>query len=290
MALSRPSLIALLPAALLAQQAAPPSQAAAYSAAKAGIEAQMKEDPDKAQTMAEALIPPQKPAFDKSTPQLLNTSISEANALKDTYSLAANAASAAGQWEKSRDYAVRAQDTAKALYADALPPLRQQQDAWKGALEKSQKATEEAKGLEAKTPRTPEEDKALASYTANKAIHDFNLLNGPKQVQAIEKALGILNDQTHDYDKYIESVDARLKTEQGDLEKFKGDKGKYAAAGLKEVGKVADKEKALALLHRLRFLDPSNAAITHKIDVLLGKAQEVPEKAAKPVHHKKAKG
>ncbi len=281
--------LTLLPASLVAQapQAAPapaPSLEQALSSATPGIQAQMKEDPDKALAMVEALIPAKAPVFDATDPKSVHGSIVEQSALVKVYSLAANAASDAGRWEDSRDYATKAKEAAKGLYADAQPALRKQQDAWKGALDKSQKATEEAKALEVKTPRTPEEDKILDLYNSNKAIHEFNLKNGPAQVQAIEKNISNLEAQTHDFDSFLENVDKRLKLEAEDLEKVKGVKSRYVASGLAAITKSMEQEKALNLLRRFKVLDPANKAVAHRIDVLLGKAKDTP---AKSIHRKK---
>ncbi|HJU82798.1 MAG TPA: hypothetical protein VJ600_01170 [Holophagaceae bacterium] len=285
MTLLRTSALALLPAALIAQAPAPASSLAdTYRTAKPGIEAQMKEDPDKALAAALALIPADRPAFDNTNPPATGKSINEYRALTSLYRLASDAAYQAGQVEKSRELMVKAQDNAKATYQQAQAPLTKLVDLWKGAVDQAQKAMDEEKTLTAKSPRTPEEEQRLTYLTTNHATFENNLKVGNSQITYQTKSLQDLKDEPGDFDKALEVIDARLKAEAADLDKFQGNKVKYVAAGLKSIGKGMDQEKALMALRRFRVLDPANKAVGHRIDVLLGKAADKP---ARPVHRKK---
>jgi hypothetical protein len=286
----RPTLLALLPAALVAQAPAAPSLMQTYTSAKPGIEAQMKEDPDKALAMAEALIPAAPPAFDGSTPQMVATSINEWRALTSIYRTASDAAYQAGQIEKGREYAVKAQANAKATYEQGSGPLSKLKETWAKAVADAQKAMDDEKALDAKTDRTPDEQKHLDFLKANHATFENNLAMGSKAMAYQDKSIQDLKDEPADYDKVLSVIDARLKDEAAAIEKEKGDKAKYAADGLASITRDMDKEKALLALRRFRVLDPSNKDLTRKIDFLLGKGPDLPAKPSKAAHHKKAKG
>lgn len=310
MQLSRLAPLALIPAALAAQapvssaqapaaapaaQPAPapaPSLSNQYRSAKPAIEALAKEDPAAALAKAEALIPATAPAFDKTNPQTVAKSVNDGNALVAIYKLNASVASTAGEWEKCKDYAQKAQQSAKDLAAAAEGPMTDYMKLWQGAVDKSKAALDDEKVLDAKTTRTPEEQKTLDGYKANEATNQFNVAKGPGQVASTQSNLKNLKDQPGDFDAYIASVDGRIKSEAADIAKFDGDKAKYVASAAKQFMKLDDKEQALSLMRRLHVLAPDNKHVAGHIAFLSGKGPDVPEPAEKPAtapkHHKKS--
>jgi hypothetical protein len=286
--------LALVPSALIAQAPATPpmapSLAAKLKAEDAALQQLIKDDPKKALERAESMIPATRPTFDKTNIQTASTSVNEARALIDLHTLSYNAASSAGEWEKAKDHAQKAKDESNALYADALEPFQKHMNTWKDASDKARKAIEDAKALEAKEKRTPEEDQSLARFKADEKIYQDNLKNGQMVVTASERNLAALKAQTSDYDKAIETIDKRIKSESEDLAKFKGDKAKYVVSAVKNfsVTQVPNKEGALQALRRLAVLDPSSKLVSKRIDQLTGKAPLEPEKPVKkPIGKKK---
>ena len=295
------SALTLLPAALSAQgtvgatnqaPAAPATTVAGSFAAQVrpqfpAIDALMKTDPEAALAKAEALIPAQSPDFDKVDPAGAKKSIDDYQALVHLYETASNSAQSAGQWEKSKDFALKAKSTAQADFDNASVPFSANQDAWKKAMADSQKNLDEMDMLAKLSKPTDEQAKRLAFLKANQGVFSGNVAVGGKQIASIDEMLNSMKAAPAVYDSFIESIDKRLKEESDNLEKFKGEKKAFVSAALMNVETIKDKASELAYLRRLLFLDPSSKSAQHKIDVLLGKA--VDEPVAKPVHHKKAK-
>ncbi len=293
------STLTLIPAALAAQapvpaaQAAPapapapaPSLADQFKAQAPAIEALKKTDPAAALAKAEALIPAIAPIFNKTDFSKAQDSMGEYNALTDIYRTAASCADAAGQWEKAQDYATKAKATAQANHDGALPPFTAFQDTWKKAQADAQKNLDEEAELAKVEKPTDDQAKRLAFLQQNQGVFQKNVANGKTMVDAVDARLKVLQDQTSDFDPFIANITERLKTEAANIEKFKGDKKAFAAAALKGADTYKDKEQEVTYLRRLQVLDPSSKAISHKIDVLLGKAKDEPAK--RPVRHKKS--
>ena len=295
----RSALLLLLAPALVAQAPAPaPSLADQIKA----IEALKAENPVEAFEKAKALVPA-KPAFDKTNIQTASKSLQEWRGVLDIYSLVYNTAIEAGHFEDAKDAAEKARDMAKEMQAEAMAPYVAYRSSWTKAADEANKALarlavlkeKEAKDkeLKAKDPKakgefTAEEADELANLLQNENTFKTNVSNAKIVTSQVERNLKTLDAQTKDYDKPLEQVEKRLKDEQEELMKFKGDKVKYAAALYKAVGPKPDnKPAALSALRRATYLDPANKQIPHRIDVLLGKATEAPEKPAKKAGTKK---
>jgi hypothetical protein len=196
------------------------------------------------------------------------------DALTDLYSIAANAAQSAGQWEKAKDYAVKAKSTAQANYDNALAPLSAYQDSWKKAMAESQKNLDEKAELSKLEKPTAEQINRLVFLQKNEQVFQGNVAHGQGQIKGIDDRLSEMKATPARYDGSIESIDKRLKEEAENLAKFKDSKKAYTAAALKSVEKMKDKDSELAYLRRLQVLDPANREVGHKIAVLMGTEKE----------------
>ena len=288
--------LTLLPAALAAQapaasQTAPapaPSLEDQIKAQLPAIDALKKSDPAAALAKAEALVPAVVPPFDKSDFGKAQASMSDYNALTDLYRSAAACADAAGQWEKAKDFAEKAKANAQATYDNAVPPFTAFQDTWKKAQADAQQKLDERDSLAKMESLTAEQGKRLDFLRANEGIFKKNIASGKTMVDAVDARLKDLKAQPADFDPFIANITERLKTEAGNIEKFKGDKKAFAAAALKGADAYKDKDAEVTYLRRLQVLDPSSKAIAYKLDVLLGKVKARPAKASrKPAHAKK---
>lgn len=289
------SALTLLPAALAAQapavQAPPAAPAPApsledqFKAQSPAIEALRATDPAAALAKIEAIIPAVPPAFNRTDFGKAQDSMGEYDALTDMYSLAANCANGAGQWEKAKDYAEKAKANAQATYDNCVPPFTAFQDSWKKAQADSQKSLDEETALIHNQKPDAEQIKRMQFLQKNEGVFKSNVANAQKMVGAVDTRLKDLKDRVGDFDGPIKSIDAHLKDEADYLAKVKGDKHVYANALLTSAAKNPDKAAALAGLRRALVVDPSNKAVAHKIDVMTGKAKDEPTKPVR--RHKK---
>jgi hypothetical protein len=294
------SILTLLPAGLAAQapaasvqapatapvQAAP-SLEAQFKAQGPAIEVLRKTDPDAALAKIEALIPALPPAFNNADLGRAQASVSEYNALTGMYRTAASSADAAGQWEKAKDYAIKAKANAQVTSDDASPSFVAFQDSWKKAMAEAQKSLDEMAALAKIEKPTPDQAARLGFLKENEAVFQKNVSQGKTMVDAVDLRLKDLKAQPADFDPFIANITDRLKSEAGNIDKFKGDKKTFAAAALKSADAYKDKDQEATYLRRLLVLDPSSKAIARKIDVLEGKAKDEPVKSSKPARHKK---
>jgi hypothetical protein len=276
---------------LLAQAPAPaPSYAQKAKEGLAAITpALMKENPAEAVAKAKALLPEGgKLPFDKTNPVTVSKSIADWRGLLDVHSTIANASLAAGQWEEAKAAAETAKDVAKQLQAEAYQPLTGLRESWAKASAEAAKALEEIKTLEAKADKTPDETARLANLKANEATYKGNVTNAERATSGIDRTLKSLSDQVKDFDPTIKSIEDRLKTEQEELVKFKTKPALSKGIVVSVRKDHANLDSALSYLRRASILDPSNKDAAHCADVLLGKAEDKPEKPAKKAGAKAA--
>lgn len=299
----RSAILSLLASVLMAQAPAP---APTPAEARAEIRKLMAEDPLAALEKAKALLPATKPAFDKTSTQTALKSLDTWGGVLEIYSLAFDAAGEAGRYEEAKEMAEKARDMAKEMEAEAITPFMAVKKVWSKASEDATKALarieelkvkeQKAKELMAtdpkgKDPKVKEqiqalfpaaEEQELATLIANEATFKSNITNAKMVHGQVDKNLRILNDQVKGYDKPLEQIGNRIKDEQDELLKFKGNKVTFAKAVYNTVGtKPTDMKNALIALRRAAYLDPTNKLIPHRIDVLTGKAVEAPAKPAK---------
>lgn len=285
------SILTLLPATLVAQAPAArpapaptpaaPTLEAQFKAQSAAIEALKKTDPSAALAKIEALIPATAPAFDKTSFGTAQDSMGEYNALTDIYRQAASCADAAGQWEKAKDYASKAKANAQSTYDNCVPPFNAFQDSWRKAQADSQKQLDEMATLAKVEKPTPEQTARLEFLKKNEGVFEKNVASGQKMINAIDVRLADLKSQPADFDLFITNITDRLKTEADNIDKFKGNKKAFAKEALRGADAYKDKDAEVTYLRRLLVLDPGSKEISHKIDVLTGKAKEAPAKRSK---------
>lgn len=305
----RSAILSLLAPVLMAQAPAPaPKPADPF----AEIKSLMVENPSAAFEKAKAMLPATKPAFDKTSTKTAMESLTVWNGVLDVYSIAFNTASEAGRYEEAKEMAEKARDMAKEMQAEAIMPFMTVKKVWAKASEDATKSlarmaelnekAQQAKELMATDPKGKdpkvreklnalfprEEEQELADLVANEATLKSNITNAKMVHGQVDGNLRILDTQIKGYNKPLEQIEKRIKDEQDELLKFKGNKVQYAAAVYKAVGtKVENKPAALVALRRALVLDPTNKLIPHRIDVLLGKAVEAPEKPAKKAGSRK---
>ncbi|HEU4952553.1 MAG TPA: hypothetical protein VFT46_11415 [Holophagaceae bacterium] len=268
-----------------------PSLAQVYGAQHAALEALTKTDPDAALAQIEALLPAQAPAFDKTDVSTAQKSINEYDALTKLYAMAAQAANASGQWEKSEDFATKAKATAQANYDNAQAPLKAFQDTWKKAQDEAQKSLDEMATLAKVEKPTADQTARLGFLKQNEAVFQGNVTHGQQMVSLVDRNLDALKGTATDYDPFITSMAARLKNEADNIEKFKGDKKAFASAALESADVYKDKDAELTYVRRLHVLSPDDKKIEHKLNVLLGKEKDVPvKKSTKHTTRGKKKG
>ena len=193
--------MAMLPAALIAQAPAPapaPAPAAApapapaltftqrFKAEQAGINQLLKAfQPEEALAKAEALLPAAKPAFDQSSLNAGRNSSFQFSDLARTYHLAGKCAVASGNWEKGRDYFIKAQEVAQVNFDQTTALVTPIIETWKAPVAAAHKALEDGAArraeLKAKEPRTPAEEVELKNFL----VHDDNIAKGEKVMKVL---------------------------------------------------------------------------------------------------------
>lgn len=241
---------------------------------------------------AEALLPPVKPTFDKSSPQAGLASSQNFSTLMACYSLAGKAAVTGGDWTKALDYFHKAQDIAVENSTETTALLTPVIDNWSKAVDTAQKSLTDGAArraeLQAKATRTPSEETELKNFQ----IFEDNTKKGPMVIQNLKGNLDGLKSDSEGFTGVIEGVEKSLKAETEQLQgaPFKGDKVKYVAAVMNTSNLAARTTKGdkIAFLNRLLFLDPASKKTQHQLDIVMGKAAPEPEKA--PSHKGKKKG
>jgi hypothetical protein len=257
-----PSLLslALVPAALVAQTPEPMNFTQRFKAESPAIEQLLKEfQPIEALAKAESLLPKDKPVFDKSTVPAGRTSSFQFSDLVRTYHLAGKAAVSSGNWEKGRDYFVKAQELAKENFEQTTVVLTPAIEGWAGPIATAKVALAEGaarfKELGAKQPLTPEEDQELKNFQ----IHQQNIVNGEKVMGILNQDIKMTKTELDAFGPMIEGSSKSIKAEDEEMvkeiesAKFKGKKDKYLAAVLnpKNLEARATKQDKLNFLFRL---------------------------------------
>lgn len=244
----------------------------------------------------EALMPANKPEFDKSSPAKGLASSSEYAALMSIYTLAGKAAVTTGDWEKAAGYFRKAKEIATENQAGAAVALAPAIETWKKAESTGKTYLEEGaarrKELLEKTSRSESEEVELKNFQT----HEDNVKKGPMAVSQLQGILDGLKDDADHFDVPIAGIEKSIKAEkeQIDSPQFKGDKIKYVNAVMNptNLDTRATKADKIGFVNRLLFLDPNNKKALKQIDILLGKAAPEPESPAKkaPSKSKKKKG
>jgi len=287
-------LIPALVSTLVAQDQAPPTLSQKAKAETPVINKLLADfDGKEALAKAEAMIPANKPEFDKSSPAKGIASSSEYAALISIYTLAGKAAVAYGDWDKSVGYLRRAKEIAQENAAGTTIALAPAIDMWKKAESAGKAYIEEGaarrKELQEKATRTESEEVELKNFKT----HENNVKQGPVAVTQLQGILDGLKDDADHFDGPISGIEKSIKSEKDQIDspQFKGDKIKYVNAVMNpsNLESRATKADKISFVSRLLFLDPNNKKAQKQMDVLLGKAPAEPEKKA-PSKSKKQKG
>ena len=242
---------------------------------------------------AEALIPANKPEFDKSSPAKGIASSSEYGALMSIYTLAGKAAVTYGDWEKAVRYFLTAKEIAAENASGTAAALTPAMEMWKKAESTGKAFLEEGaarrKELQELASRSESEEVELKNFKT----HEDNVKKGPTAVAQLQGILDGLKEDAGHFVGPISGIEKSIKAEKEQIEspQFKGDKIKYVNAVLNPTNLETRTTKAdkISFVNRLLFLDPNNKKSLKQLDVLLGKAAAVPEKKA-PSKSKKKKG
>lgn len=242
---------------------------------------------------AEALIPANKPEFDKSAPAKGIASSAEYGALMSIYTVAGKAAVAYGDWDKSVGYLRKAKEIAVENSTGTAIALAPAIEMWKKAESAGKTFLEEGaarrKELLEKASRSEAEEVELKNFQT----HEDNVKKGPLAVTQLQGILDGLKDDADHFDGPISSIEKSIKTEKEQIEspQFKNDKVKYVTAVMNPSNLESRTTKAdkISFVSRLLFLDPNNKKAQKQMDVLLGKAPAEPEKKA-PSKSKQKKG
>ena len=242
---------------------------------------------------AEALIPANKPEFDKSSPAKGRISSQEFGALMSIYTIAGKAAVSSGDWEKAVGYFRKAEETAVDNSTGTAAAMAPAIEMWKKAESSGKTFLEEGaarrKELLEKASRSESEEVELKNFKT----HEDNVKNGPIVVAQLQGDLNGLKEDADHFDGPISGIEKSIKAEKEQIEspQFKGDKIKYVNAVMNptNLNSRATKSDKIGFVNRLLFLDPMNKKSLKQLDVLLGKAAPEPVKRA-PSKSKKKKG
>ena len=277
-------LIPALVSAVAAQDQAP-TLSQRFKAESPGISQLMASFESKqALAKAEALIPANKPEFDKSSPAKGIASSQDFGALMSIYTIAGKAAVSSGDWEKAIGYFHKAKEIAAENAAGTAVALEPAMEMWRKAESTGKTFLEEGsvrqKELQEKASRTEAEEVELKNFKT----HEDNVKKGPMVVAQLKGVLDGLKEDAEHFDGPISGVEKSIKAEkeQIDSPQFKGDKIKYVNAVMNPTNLGAQNSKAdkIGFVNRLLFLDPSNKKALKQLDVLLGKADPEPETTA----------
>ena len=178
---------------------------------------------------AEALIPANKPEFDKSTPAKGIASSSEFGALMNIYTVAGKAAVASGDWEKAVGYFHKAKEIAQENATGTAVALAPAIETWKKAESAGKTFLEEGaarrKELLELATRSESEEVELKNFKT----HEDNVKNGPKAVAQLQGTLDGLKEDADHFDGPISGIEKSIQAEKEQIEspQFKGDKIKY---------------------------------------------------------------
>ena len=274
----------LVSAALMAQAPAPapaqaPTLADRVKAERPAVEKLLAELKfPEAQKRAEALLPAEKPVFDKTNNQTLVQSCGTYLDLAEAYRLAAEAADSAGAWEKALDYAKTAKGLAVETYAGVKEPFAQTVTYYTQSGVRAKQVLDEndarIKELKGKTVLDPGERQELdLALGVEKEVVD-----SAKWVTFFQTYLDVTKRESEAYDPLVKVMEGKLKGESDQIADYKagkGDKTKWVEAVISSpayLGAQGDKAGKARFLYRLATLDPDNRKVQHQLDILNGKA------------------
>jgi glycerol-3-phosphate cytidylyltransferase-like family protein len=277
----------LLPAALVAQAPAP-SLGDRVKAERPAIEqlwAELKYP--EAMKRAEALLPPAKPAFDKTDNKTLVQSCGDYLDLAEANRLATETADSAGAWEKALEYAKAAKALALESYAGIKEPFEKTVVYYtqlgvraKQVLDENDARIKELKG---KTVLDPGERQELdLALSVEKEVVD-----DAKWVKFFQTYLDVAKRESVAYDPIVKVMEDKLKGEADQVAEYKagkGEKTKWVEAVISSQAYLeaqGDRAGKARWLYRLATLDPENKKVQRQLDILMGRVPAPPAKPSK---------
>jgi hypothetical protein len=231
-----------------------------------------------AQKRAEALLPAEKPVFDKTSNQTLVTSSSQYVDLGQAYRMAVEAADAAGAWEKALEYAKAAKALSLECYEGVQKPFGDTVAYYQQSGARAKQVLEEnadrIKELKGKTVLDPGERQELdLALGVEKEVVD-----SAKWVKFFQAYIDVAKRESTSYDPLVKVMEDKLKAESAQVEEYKagkGDRNKWVEAVVSSPAYLeaqGDKAGKARWLYRLATIDPDNKKVQHQLDILHGRA------------------
>ncbi|WP_306589900.1 hypothetical protein [Geothrix sp. 21YS21S-4] len=280
----------LVPAALVAQAPAPAASLGDRVKAERPIVEKLMADlkyPE-AQKRAEALLPAEKPVFDKKDNQTMVQSAGLFMDLGQAYRLAVETADAAGAWEKALEYAKAAKAISAESYTSIKEPFTKTVAYYTQSGARAKQVLDEnadrIKELKAKTNLDPGERQELdLALGVEKEV-----VESAKWVKFFQTYIDVTQRETEAYDPLVKVMEEKLKSEADQVEEYKagkGDKLKWVEAVVSTPAYLeaqGDKAGKVRWLYRLSVLDPENKKVQKQLDLQIsGKPAAAPAKPAK---------
>jgi hypothetical protein len=277
----------LVPAALLAQVAAP-SLGDRVKTERVAVEQLMSElKYPEAQKRAEALLPAARPTFVKTDNTTLVASCAANLDMAEALRLAAETADSAGLWEKALEYAKTAKELAGEAYAGVKEPFAKTVVYYNQSGARAKQVLVEnddrIKELKAKSVLDPGERQELdLALGVEKEV-----VESAKWAKFFQTYIDVTKRESEAYDPLVKVMEDKLKGEAEQVAEYKagkGEKTKWVEAVVSSPAYLeaqGDKAGRARWLYRLANLDPENKKVQHQLDVLNGKAPAAPIKPAK---------
>lgn len=237
---------------------------------------------------AEALLPPVKPAFDKTNNQTLVQSSAAYMDLGQAYRMAVETADAAGAWEKALEYAQTAKALSLESYNGIKEPFTQTVAYYTQAGVRAQQVLDEndarIKELKGKSILDPGERQELdLALGVEKEVTDC-----AKWVKFFQTYLDVTKRESEAFDPLVKVMEDKLKGEADQVADYKAGKGertKWVEAVVSSPAYLeaqGDKAGKARFLYRLAILDPASKKVQQQLDVLFGRATAPAKGKAKP--------
>ena len=239
------------------------------------------------------LLPAEIPAWDKTGPQTQFASYTAYREYTYAFFLGAQAADAAGYWEKALERFQKARDIAK-INADSVKatfPLIV--DYYNTLVTSSKKTLEEnadfIKELRAKANPDVGDKQQLDLIKGEEEGIGKNIKSAQVFAGYIESA----QKEADYYAKFCVEEEAQIKDQLDQLEKykFKNDKAKFVEGIMSSKTfldqQFSEKSEKVRYLYRLNVLDPSSRKVVKEIEQLTGVSLPVPASDEKPAKGKK---
>lgn len=288
------SALVLCSAALFAQAPAQPGLSAELRAALPEAQKLVAEfKAREADAKLGALLPAEVPGWDKTGPQAQFASYTAYREYTYAFFLGAQAADAAGYWEKALERFQKARDISKTNADSVKATFPLIVDYYNGLVASSNRTLEEnadfIKELRAKT--NPDEgDKQQMDLIKGE---EESIGKNQKSAQVFAGYIESAQKEADYYAKFCVEEEAQIKDQLDQLEKykFKNDKAKFVEGIMSSKTfldqQFSEKSEKVRYLYRLNVLDPSSRKVIKEIEQLTGVTLPVPASDEKPAKGKK---